>query len=147
MDTELVDILPHRFRPRNKNAVSSPLDNSGLNRVELSLAQMGNMFLLFKKEDIHGLGKTFLVDPHDNLRTCFKKQGMIPRCCGFANPQRATSQGRGWVSQPIGLGNQAPTIDLTRFAEYGDNMPLNSGRPCGLRKKPSFEEKTRVQGK
>ena len=82
-----------------------------------------------------------------DLRTCFKKQGMIPRCCGFVNPQRATSQGRGWVSQPIGLGNQAPTIDLTRFAEYGDNMPLNSGRPSGLRKKPSFEEKTRFQGK
>ena len=82
-----------------------------------------------------------------SLRTCFKKQGMIPRCCGFVNPQRATSQGRGWVSQPIGLGNQAPTIDLTRFAEYGDNMPLNSGRPSGLRKKPSFEEKTRFQGK
>ena len=81
------------------------------------------------------------------LRTCFKKQGMIPRCCGFVNPQRATAQGRGWVSQPIGLGNQAPTIDLTRFAEYGDNMPLNSGRPSGLRKKPSFEEKTRFQGK
>ena len=81
------------------------------------------------------------------LRTCFKKQGIIPRCCGFVNPQRATSQGRGWGSQPIGLGNQAPTIDLTRFAEYGDNMPLNSGRPSGLRKKPSFEEKTRFQGK
>ena len=80
-------------------------------------------------------------------RTCFKKQGMIPRCCGFVNPQRATAQGRGWVSQPIGLGNQAPTIDLTRFAKYGDNMPLNSGRPSGLRKKPSFEEKTRFQGK
>ena len=72
---------------------------------------------------------------------------MIPRCCGFVNPQRATAQGRGWVSQPIGLGNQAPTIDLTRFAEYGDNMPLNSERPSGLRKKPSFEEKTRFQGK
>ena len=82
-----------------------------------------------------------------SLRTCFKKQGMIPRCCGFVNPQRATSQGRGWVSQPIGLGNQAPTIDLTRFAEYGDNTPLNSGRPSGLRKKPSFEEKTRFHGK
>ena len=38
-------------------------------------------------------------------------------------------------------------IDLTRFAEYGDNMPLNSGRPSGLRKNPSFEEKTRVPGK
>ena len=85
--------------------------------------------------------------PSRNLRTCFKKQGMIPRCCGFVNPQRATSQGRGWVSQPIGLGNQAPTIDLTRFAEYGDNTPLNSGRPSGLVKKPSFEEKTRFHGK
>ena len=88
-----------------------------------------------------------LYEQIDRLRTCFKKQGMIPRCCGFVNPQRATSQGRGWVSRPIGLGNQAPTIDLTRFAEYGDNMPLNSGRPSGLRKKPSFEEKTRFQGK
>ena len=82
-----------------------------------------------------------------SLRTCFKKQGMIPRCCGFVNLQRPTAQGRGWVSQPIGLGNQAPTIDLTRFAEYGDNMPLNSGRLSGLLKKPSYEEKTRFQGK
>ena len=77
------------------------------------------------------------------LRTCFQKQGMIPRCCGFVNPQRAVSQGRGWVSQPVGLGNQVPTIDLTRFAKYGENVPLNSG----LRKKPSFEEKTRFHGK
>ncbi len=82
-----------------------------------------------------------------NIRTCFKKQEMIAQCCGFVNPQRATSQGRGWVSQPIGLGFQAPTIGLTRFAEYGDNMPLNGGCPSGLRKNPSFEEKTRVQSK
>ena len=68
MDTKLVDILPHRFRPRNKKAVPFPLDNSGLNRVELSLAQTGDMLVLFEKEDIHGLGKTFLVDSHDNLR-------------------------------------------------------------------------------
>ena len=77
------------------------------------------------------------------FRTCFKKQRMIPQCCGFVNPQRAVSQGRGWVSQPVGLGNQAPTIDLTRFPKYSENVPLNSG----LRKKPSFEEKTRFQGK
>ena len=77
------------------------------------------------------------------LRTCFQKQGMIPRCCGFVNPQRAVSQGRGWVSQPVGLGNQVSTIDLTRFAKYGENVPLNSG----LRKKLSFEEKTRFHGK
>ena len=47
----------------------------------------------------------------------------------------------------IGLGFQARWIDLTRFAEYGDSMPLNSGRPSGLVKKPSFKEKTRFQGK
>ena len=51
--------------------------------------------------------------------------------------------------------NEAPTIDLTRFAEYSDNMRLNSVRLSGLRKKPSFEvredpvtgEKTRFHGK
>ena len=79
----------------------------------------------------------------ETLRTCFKKQGMIPRCCGFVNPQRAVSQSRDWVSQPVGLGNQAPTIDLTWFAKYSEHVPLNSG----LRKKPSFAEKTRFQGK
>ena len=45
--------------------------------------------------------------------------------------------------QPIGLGNQAPTIDLTQFADYRENMPLNRVGPSGFRKKPSFEEKTR----
>ena len=75
---------------------------------------------------------------------------MIPRCCGFVNPQRAVSQGRSWVSQPVELGNQAPdksgcvpTIDLTRFSKYSENVPLNSG----LWKKPNFQEKTRVHGK
>ena len=43
--------------------------------------------------------------------------------------------------------NGAPTIDLTRFAEYSDNMPLNRIRLSGLRKTPSFEEKTRGHGK
>ncbi len=46
-------------------------------------------------------------------------------------------------------------MDLTWFAEYRDNMPLNSVRLSGLRKNPSFEVredpvtggKTRVQGK
>ncbi len=38
-------------------------------------------------------------------------------------------------------------MDLTRFAEYSDNMPLNRIRLSGLRKKPSVEEKTRVHGK
>ena len=45
--------------------------------------------------------------------------------------------------QPIGLGDQAPTIDLTQFANYRENMPLNRVGPSGFRKKPSFEEKTR----
>ena len=61
------------------------------------------------------------------LRTCFKKQGITPRCSGFVNPLRAVSKGRGWFSQTVELGNQAPTIDLTRFAEYSDNMTLNRG--------------------
>ncbi len=39
--------------------------------------------------------------------------------------------------------NGAPTTDLTRFAKYSENVPLNSG----LREKPSFEEKTRFHGK
>ena len=54
--------------------------------------------------------------------------------------QRRTEVGG---SQPIGLGDQAPTIDLTQFANYRENMPLNSVGPSGFRKKPSFEEKTR----
>ena len=87
------------------------------------------------------------------LRTCFKKLGVIPRCCGFVNPQRAVSRGRSWVSQPVGRGNLAPTkqspsIGLTRFAKYSENVPSNRG----LWKKPSFEvrsetrEKTRFHG-
>ena len=40
--------------------------------------------------------------------------------------------------------NGAPTIE---FAKYSDNMSLNSVCPSELRKKPSFEEKTRFQGK
>ena len=87
------------------------------------------------------------------LRTCFKKLGVIPRCCGFVNPQRAVSRGRGWFSQPVGRGNLAPTkqspsIGLTRFAKYSENVPSNRE----LWKKPSFEvrsetrEKTRFHG-
>ena len=64
---------------------------------------------------------------------------MILGCSGFVTPQQAVSQGRDWVSQSVGLGNQVRTIDLTRFAKYSENVLLNSG----LRKKPSFEEKTR----
>ena len=54
--------------------------------------------------------------------------------------QRRTEVGG---SQPIGLGDQAPTIDLTQFANYREKMPLNRVGPSGFRKKPSFEEKTR----
>ncbi len=58
----------------------------------------------------------------------------------YSELQRRTEVGG---PQPIGLGNQAPTIDLTQFANYRENMPLNSVGPFGFRKKPSFEEKTR----
>ena len=73
------------------------------------------------------------------LRTCFKEQEIALKHCGFVNPQRAALGDRGWVSQTVGFGNQAPTIDLTGFSEYSS--------PSELRKKPSFEEKTRFQDK
>ena len=43
------------------------------------------------------------------IRTCFKKQEIIPKRCGFVNPQRAALGGSGWVSQPVGRGDLAPT--------------------------------------
>ena len=72
----------------------------GLNEISLQLDRYDNLKLtqLEKiREELADIRQR-LESIDETLRTCFKKQGMIPRCCGFVNPQRATSQGRGWGS-------------------------------------------------
>ncbi len=74
------------------------------------------------------------------FRTCFKKQDSALKCCGFVNPQRAALG----ISQTVGRTKPLPLHGLLNPVII---MALNSICPSELQKKPSFEEKTRFQGK
>ena len=50
-------------------------------------------------------------------------------------------------AKPLGFVTPVPSIDLTELAVDSDKLSLNSICPSELRKKPSFAEKTRFQGK
>ena len=63
---------------------------------------------------------------HPRLYRASDKPRAGPDSSGFS--ERNSRDGR----------NGAPTIDLTRFTEYGGNIPLNRVRPLGFVLKPIF---------
>ena len=87
------------------------------------------------------------VGSYCSLGLVLRSERLSPSAVELSIHSEPYCRGRGWVlptrwakgTSP--LQNQASTIDLTRFAEYSGNIPLNRVRPSGLGQKPSFEEK------